>query len=85
MIDKIDEIGNSVISAVTVAVVGSATWFIRYVLTNQKVYDKKIALLEADLKRRDEQRQEDRHDVKEVKDDVRYIKDVLLKEYNNER
>lgn len=72
--DKIDGATNGLIAGAVAATVGAGSWLVRRVLTNEK----QIAILEADLKRRDEQRSEDRQDVKDVKSDIRYIKEYLM-------
>ena len=50
--------------AITLAIVGGGSWLIRRVLTNEK----QIALMEADIRRRDE-------DIKEIKSDIKSLID----------
>lgn len=65
---------NVVAWAVT-ATAGGVVWLIRRVFTNQK----QIELLQQELKSRDDMRQRDRDDLKEVKSDVKELGRVLLK------
>lgn len=73
MLERLHEAGSALVTALVGAVVAAGVWLVRRVLTNAQ----QIALLEADLKRRDEQRKEDRQDVKDVKADIREIKTIL--------
>jgi len=73
MIDKIGEGLNAIIASVVAAGFAASTWLVRRVLTNEK----QIALLEAELKSRHAQREEDRQDVKDLKSDIRYIRERM--------
>ncbi len=69
--DRID-LEGLVLSALT-AVGGGVMWLIRRVLTNQK----QIEMLQAEIKHRDTLRQEDREDMREVRDDVKALRHDL--------
>jgi predicted amino acid dehydrogenase len=58
-----------------IAVGGAVSWLVRRVLTNQK----QIELLEREIKHRDNQRQEDREALSEVRTSVKRIEDVLIR------
>lgn len=73
MIDKIGEGLNAIVASVVAACFAAGTWLVRRVLTNEK----QIALLEAELIARHNQRLEDRQDVKDLKADIRYIRERL--------
>jgi len=77
MIDKLgDKLGDglsAIISSVVASCFAAGIWLVRRVLTNEK----QIALLEAELKSRHAQREEDRQDVKELKSDIRYIRERM--------
>ena len=68
---------NYIVSAVITALVGVVVAFIRIVLTNQK----EIALLQSEIKDRDNRREEDRQFWRELKDDVKEIKRDILDLY----
>jgi len=72
--DKWEHGVNALIASAMAALVTFVSWLLRRVMTN----DRKIALLEADLSRREKQREEDRQDVKDVKSDIKDIKNFLL-------
>lgn len=63
MIDYIEHI----VSLVITALFGAVTWLIRTVLTNQK----KIELLESEIRNRDKTRKEDRETMLDLKADLK--------------
>ena len=79
MINWLDHVRDgitAVIAALVAAIVAAFGWLIRTVFTSQK----KIEILEHDLARRNDERDEMRKDIAEVKDGVRRIEDVLLRD-----
>lgn len=73
MIEKIGEGVNAIIASVVAGIFAGGAWLVRRVLTNER----QIALMEAELKSRHAQREEDRQDVKDLKSDIRYIRERL--------
>jgi len=65
---------SSIISTVVGTVAGALVWLIRRVMTNQR----QIALLEREIKHRDDLRQIDRDALKEVRDDVKDIRKFIM-------
>ena len=53
---------DKVLTSITVSLIGGVVWLVRKVFTNEK----QIALLEAEIKRRNE-------DIKEIKADVKSL------------
>ena len=79
--EKIEQVGASVFGAFILSVGGGIMWVIRRILT----YEKMLAMMSAEINRRDEwfrgdiarrdkQRDEDREAVREVRDDVKAIR-----------
>lgn len=66
----LDNISNAIISLL----VGAILWLIRVVLTNQR----KVALLEQELKLREAAREKDREDINELKNDVKLLNQNIL-------
>ena len=66
---------DNVVAWAVAATGGGVVWLIRRVFTNQK----QIELLQQELKSREDMRQRDRDDLKEVKADVKEMGRVLLK------
>ena len=66
---------NDLVSWTVAATGGGMLWLIRRVFTNQK----QIELLQKELEAREDMRQRDREDLKEVKADVKEVNRVLLK------
>lgn len=73
MTDKIGDGLNAIVASIVAAAFAAGTWLVRRVLTNEK----QIALMEAELRSRHAQREEDRQDVKDLKSDIRYIRERL--------
>lgn len=71
---NLDQLINSLVGAVILAVTTAMTWLVRTVLTNQK----QIAMLQEEISSRDGQRQEDREVWKELKDDVKDLRKEIL-------
>ena len=65
-----DGASQSLVAWVVVAIAGGLMWLVRRVFTNQK----QIEMLQADLSAREELRQRDRADFKEVKSDVKEMR-----------
>jgi len=67
------------------AVIGSIGWLVRTVLTNNK----KIELLQLEIKARDARREEDRKDVSEIKSDMKELRrdftDFLRRHYRKKK
>ena len=72
--DRLFEIGGSIVTAVILAVGGFIGWLVRRVLTNQA----EIALLKDDLTRRDKLRDEDREALSDVRDSVKRIEGWIM-------
>jgi hypothetical protein len=67
---------SAFIAAVVAAIVAAFGWLVRTVFTNQR----KIELLEQALSHRDIERKDMRDDITEVKDSVKRIENVLLRD-----
>lgn len=72
-VDKIEQMGASVLGALLLSIGGGIMWVVRRVLTNQK----QIELLQSEIKHRDGLRQEDREAVREVRDDVKALRQEI--------
>ena len=72
--DRLFEIGGSIVTAAILAVGGFIGWLVRRVLTNQA----EIALLKDDLTRRDKLRDEDREALSDVRDSVKRIESWIM-------
>lgn len=74
MIERLTHAADSVITWVIGGALGGIGWLVRRVLTNER----KIAMLEADLARREQQRTEDREALSAVRASVDQIKTILM-------
>ena len=74
MIERLTHAADSAITWAVAAFLGGIGWMVRRVLTNER----KIAMLEADLARREQQRAEDREALSAVRASVDQIKTILM-------
>lgn len=74
MSDQLAAIMNDVRTWIIGAVLGGIGWLVRRVLTNER----QIALLEADLRHRDQLRAEDRAALASIRDDLHELRDAVL-------
>lgn len=72
--EKVSEFSNSIMLAGIGFVATIIGWFVRRVLTDSK----KVAILEAERVIRDKQREQDRQDLRDVKEDIRDIKMYIM-------
>lgn len=81
IIDRLDDFIIWAATAILGAIATSAGWFVRVVLTNQK----QIALLQAEIRHRDQLRSEDREAIAEIKGSVQLIQQHLIGDNDAER
>lgn len=74
VIDRLVEATNGLIVSAIGATAGGILWMIRRLLTNQK----QIELLEAAIHSRDDQRQEDREVLMDIKKDVKEVRKEMI-------
>jgi len=75
LIERIEQMGSSLLLAAVTSIGGGILWLVRRVLTNQK----QIELLQSEIRHRDYIRQIDRAAVQEIKEDVKAMR-VEIKE-----
>jgi sensor histidine kinase YesM len=68
---------NNIVGYMVSALFAGITWLIRRVLTNEK----QIALLQLEIRDRDERRQEDREIMQEIKSDLKEVKRDIIELY----
>lgn len=68
---------NYIVGCLISAFFAGITWLIRRVLTNEK----QIALLQLEIRDRDERRQEDREIMQEIKSDLKEVKRDIIELY----
>lgn len=79
--DRIAEISNGIVIGLVVSMGSGIVWFFRWVFgisAQSKKNEAELALLRQEIATRDTQRNEDREDLKEVKDSVNVITQHLL-------
>lgn len=79
--DRIAEISNGIVIGLVVSMGSGIVWFFRWVFgisAQAKKNEAELALLRQEIATRDTQRNEDREDLKEVKDSVNVITQHLL-------
>lgn len=69
-----------IIGSAVAAIFSGITWLIRRVLTNEK----QIALLQSEIRSRDERRQEDREIMNEIKSDLKEVKRDIIDLYKRD-
>ena len=69
-----------IIGSAVAAIFSGITWLIRRVLTNEK----QIALLQSEIRSRDERRQEDREIMNEIKSDLKEVKRDIIELYKRD-
>lgn len=69
-----------IIGSAVAAIFSGITWLIRRVLTNEK----QIALLQNEIRSRDERRQEDREIMNEIKSDLKEVKRDIIDLYKRD-
>lgn len=72
--DRLSEISTGVVTGTVLAVGSGAAWLFRIVFTNQQ----QVKELRREIDRRDRLRDEDREDLKEVKEGLRTITHHLI-------
>ena len=70
LIERIEQMGSSLLLAAVTSIGGGILWLVRRVLTNQK----QIEMLQAEIRHRDSLRQIDRAAVQEIKEDVKAMR-----------
>lgn len=76
-----DQWVNEIIAGLVASVIGSISWLIRTVLTNNR----KIELLQLEIKNRDQRRDEDRKVVEEIKQEMKDLRKELHEYFFNKR
>lgn len=76
MQNKISEAIDSAMTWLVVTVLGGAVWLIRRVFTNQK----QIEMLQADLRHREKQRDEDRERIEKIERGVERIEGWIVQD-----
>lgn len=71
---NIDKLVNDAASWLVVSMLGIVAWLVRTILTNNK----KIEMLEADLKRRESARDEDRERMAKLEAAIERVEGILL-------
>lgn len=71
---------NYIIGGVVSSFFAGITWLVRRVLTNEK----QIALLQHEIKDRDQRRQEDREIMHEIKNDLKEVKRDIIELYKRD-
>lgn len=69
-----------IIGSAVAAIFSGITWLIRRVLTNEK----QIALLQSEIRSRDERRKEDREIMNEIKSDLKEMKRDIIDLYKRD-
>lgn len=69
-----------IIGSAVAAIFSGITWLIRRVLTNEK----QIALLQNEIRSRDERRKEDREIMNEIKSDLKEMKRDIIDLYKRD-
>jgi len=70
LIERIEQMGSSLLLAAVTSIGGGILWLVRRVLTNQR----QIELLQSEIRHRDSLRQIDRAAVQEIKEDVKAMR-----------
>ena len=70
LIERIEQMGSSLLLAAVTSIGGGILWLVRRVLTNQK----QIEMLQSEIRHRDSLRQIDRAAVQEIKEDVKAMR-----------
>ena len=81
MQDAMDDYLNKIIAGAIASVFGAIGWLVRTVLTNNK----KIEMLQLEIKNRDSRREEDRKDVAEIKQEMKDLRKELHDYFFNKR
>jgi len=68
-----------IIGSAVAAVFSGITWLVRRVLTNEK----QIALLQTEIRSRDERREEDRSIMRDIQTDLKEVKRDILDIYKH--
>lgn len=83
--ESIEKVGTSVVTAIVLFVGTAVAWIVRNVLTQGHRLElleaearRRDDLLEMELKRREQQRNEDREALSEVRDAVKRIEGVMI-------
>lgn len=74
IVERIADSAQSIVTALIIAIGSGIAWLVRRVLTNQQ----EIALLKQHLEARDQQRDEDREALAEVRSDVKEIRSFIM-------
>lgn len=74
MLDRLEGVANGIAIAIITAIGSGIWWLVRRVFTNQK----QLELLEAEMKRREDARREDRDRMTTIETDVRDIKRHIM-------
>lgn len=74
VIDKINDAAVSIMMALTGGITGAGLWVVRRILTNQK----QIAIMEAALHARDQQRKEDRLVLTDIQADLKEVRKEVV-------
>jgi hypothetical protein len=81
MQDAMEQWANELVASLVASFFGAIAWLVRTVTTNNK----KIALLELEIKNRDTRRQEDREAVEEIRQEMKELRKELHNYFVNTR
>lgn len=73
-IDATEKAVHNVVAWLIAAILSGGVWVVRRVFTNQK----QIEALQTEIRSREEMRQRDRDDLKEVKSDVKQLREEIV-------